>query len=77
MRSRPPWRDGNGRSATCAVEGEPDFPQVGINLNVLAPGEGMSVYHWEADQEDFLVLAGTARGCPPGTARAGCPARTY
>jgi uncharacterized cupin superfamily protein len=54
------WRHGEGRAAICEFEGEPEFPQVGINLNVLAPGETMAMYHWEADQEDFLVLAGEA-----------------
>jgi uncharacterized cupin superfamily protein len=52
------WRHGEGRPAICMFEGEPEFPQLGINLNVLAPGEPMAMYHWEADQEDFLVLAG-------------------
>jgi uncharacterized cupin superfamily protein len=36
------------------------FPQLGMNLVVLSPGETMGMYHWEADQEDFLVLAGEA-----------------
>jgi uncharacterized cupin superfamily protein len=54
------WRDGNGRAAICEFEGEPEFSQLGINLSVLAPGETMAMYHWEADQEDFLVLAGEA-----------------
>jgi uncharacterized cupin superfamily protein len=27
---------------------------------VLARGEPMAMYHWEADQEDFLVLSGEA-----------------
>ena len=35
-------------------------PQVGCNLFVLAPGNPMAMYHWEADQEGFLVLAGEA-----------------
>ena len=34
--------------------------QLGINLTVLGPGEPMAMYHWEADQEDFLVLSGEA-----------------
>jgi uncharacterized cupin superfamily protein len=34
--------------------------QVGVNLFVLGPGESMSMYHWEADQEGFLVLSGEA-----------------
>jgi hypothetical protein len=37
-----------------------DDAQVGANLFVLAPGQPMSMYHWEADQEDFLVLSGEA-----------------
>jgi uncharacterized cupin superfamily protein len=54
------WRDADGRGAICVFEGEPEFSQLGINLSVLAPGEPMAMYHWEADQEDFLVLAGEA-----------------
>jgi quercetin dioxygenase-like cupin family protein len=34
--------------------------QFGANLFVLEPGQPMSMYHWEADQEGFLVLAGEA-----------------
>jgi uncharacterized cupin superfamily protein len=37
-----------------------DDAQLGVNLFVLGPGEPMSMYHWEADQEDFLVLSGEA-----------------
>ena len=54
------WWHGPGRSAICDFEGEQDFTQLGINLTVLGPGEPMAMYHWEADQEDFLVLAGEA-----------------
>jgi uncharacterized cupin superfamily protein len=54
------WRHGEGRGARLDFEGETEFPQVGINLFVLAPGEPMGMYHWEADQEDFLVLSGEA-----------------
>jgi uncharacterized cupin superfamily protein len=55
-----PWRDGPDRTAVCDFEGKLDFPQLGINLSVVAPGELMAMYHWEADQEDFLVLSGEA-----------------
>jgi uncharacterized cupin superfamily protein len=41
-------------------EGDVEFPQVGISLFVLGPGEPIGVYHWEADQEDFLVISGEA-----------------
>jgi uncharacterized cupin superfamily protein len=54
------WRHAPGRGAVCDLEGETDFAQLGINPFVLAPGEPMAMYHWEADQEDFLVLAGEA-----------------
>jgi uncharacterized cupin superfamily protein len=54
------WRHADGRSAVCDFEGASEFPQLGININVLAPGQSIGMYHWEADQEDFLVLAGEA-----------------
>jgi len=54
------WRPGQGRGAYCVFEGEPEFSQLGIHLVALGPGEPMSMYHWEADQEDFLVLSGEA-----------------
>jgi uncharacterized cupin superfamily protein len=54
------WRDGEGRPAICDLEGDAEFSQLGVNLSVLAPGEPMAMYHWETDQEDFLVLAGEA-----------------
>jgi uncharacterized cupin superfamily protein len=54
------WRPGQGRGAFCIFEGEPEFSQYAIHLVALAPGEPMAMYHWEADQEDFLVLAGEA-----------------
>ena len=54
------WRERPGRGFRCVFEGEPDFPQLGVSLYVLAPGEPIGMYHWEADQEDFLVLAGEA-----------------
>ncbi len=34
--------------------------QVGANLWVLGPGDPMAMYHWEGDQEGFLVLSGEA-----------------
>ncbi len=52
------WHERPGRGVLCDFEGEPEFSQLGINIQVLGPGEPMSMYHWEADQEDFLVLSG-------------------
>ena len=54
------WYHAEGRSAFCDLEGEQDFPQLGVNVQVLGPGQPMSRYHWEADQEDFLVVSGEA-----------------
>jgi uncharacterized cupin superfamily protein len=54
------WRYAKGRGAVCPFGDEAEFPQLGVNLFVLAAGEPMGMYHWEADQEDFLVVAGEA-----------------
>ena len=54
------WRHREGRGDMVVFEGDTEFPQFGIHLYVLGPGEPMGMYHWEADQEDFLVLAGEA-----------------
>jgi len=55
-----PWRHAPGRGSVGDFEGDSEFPQVGVNPFVLGPGDAMSMYHWEADQEDFLVVAGEA-----------------
>jgi uncharacterized cupin superfamily protein len=50
----------NELGAYCPFEGDEGgrFEQLGINLNVLPPGEPMAMYHEEPGQEDFLVLSG-------------------
>jgi uncharacterized cupin superfamily protein len=55
-----PWRHAEGRGSVCLFEGDVDFTQLGLNPFVLGPGEPMAMYHWEADQEDFLVVSGEA-----------------
>ena len=52
------WRDYGPLGAACDFEGKRPFKQLGINLNVLNPGERMSMYHREKNQEGFLVLSG-------------------
>ena len=63
--------------------GEHEFPQVGLSLRVIEPGQPSAMYHGESNQEDFLVLAGECllliegeerplkawdfAHCPPGT----------
>jgi uncharacterized cupin superfamily protein len=77
------WFELEGRGLRPGLQGKGDFPQLGIGLYVLGPGEPMAMYHWETDQEDFLVLSGEALlviegeerplrewdfvHCPPGT----------
>jgi len=54
------WTGGNGRSAICKFERDDDrFEQLGLNVNVIEPGELSTLYHAEGAQEDFLVLAGS------------------
>jgi uncharacterized cupin superfamily protein len=54
------WADRGPRGKICDFEGQIEFEQVGVNIFVLGPGDPMSMYHWEADQEDFLVISGEA-----------------
>jgi uncharacterized cupin superfamily protein len=58
------WRHVEGRGAVSLVgddfEGARRFEQLGVNPFVLGPGEPMSLYHWEGDQENFLVVSGEA-----------------
>jgi uncharacterized cupin superfamily protein len=52
------WKDEGPLGSYCTFEGKRRFPQVGINISVLEPGEAMGLYHREKAQEGFLVLAG-------------------
>jgi uncharacterized cupin superfamily protein len=45
----------------CDFEGTPPFEQVGVNLNILQPGQPMTMYHRKGHQEGFLVIAGEWR----------------
>jgi uncharacterized cupin superfamily protein len=67
-------------------EAETFFPMLGMSIRVMNAGEVSTTYHWETEQEDFLVLAGQALAiiegeerllkqwdfvhCPPGTKHA-------
>jgi len=54
------WRGTEGRGSLTDFDGDYEFAQVGIHVFVLEPGSPMSMYHWEVDQEDFLVVSGEA-----------------
>jgi uncharacterized cupin superfamily protein len=67
-----PWYERDGRGFYCEFEGfdgRVSFAQYGLNVTVLRPGEPMAMYHWEADQEDFLVVSGEALAIVEGEER--------
>jgi quercetin dioxygenase-like cupin family protein len=54
-----PWATNEARGAACLFESdEVSFPQVGFTIAVIQPGQVPGMYHREANQENFLVLAG-------------------
>jgi uncharacterized cupin superfamily protein len=89
------WLTNEAFGARCVFEadarvlrGRPDlsghrFADLGLTLQVVRPGQASGLYHAEANQEDFLVLAGECllvvegqerplrawdfAHCPPGT----------
>jgi uncharacterized cupin superfamily protein len=63
-----PWMNRDGARAM-VKQGKADFSQLGVGLVVLEPGEPMAMYHWETDQEDFLVLSGEALAVVEGEER--------
>jgi uncharacterized cupin superfamily protein len=55
-----PGRDSLPLTGCDEFEAETYFPMLGMSIQVLAPGEPNSMYHWETEQEDFLLLSGEA-----------------
>jgi uncharacterized cupin superfamily protein len=53
----PWWRSGYSGAST-SFEGEPEFPEFGLNVHVLWSGQPSGLYHRESVQEDFLVVSG-------------------
>jgi uncharacterized cupin superfamily protein len=78
-----PWWRHEKFGASCYFEGESEFPEVGVGVKVLWPGQPNGMYNSEQAQEDFLVLSGESLlliegeerplqawdfvHCPPGT----------
>jgi uncharacterized cupin superfamily protein len=52
------WLDNEAFGRYTPFQGDVRFPQLGINVAVLAPGQPACMYHGESNQEGFLVLAG-------------------
>lgn len=86
------WFDkpGQGHSVSLTgyneYEAETFFPMLGMSIRVAGPGDATTTYHWETEQEGFLVLSGEGIAiiegeerplkqwdfvhCPPGTRHA-------
>jgi uncharacterized cupin superfamily protein len=60
------WIDNPGQGHSLPLTGwdeyeaESFFPMLGVAIRVMEPGEPSAIYHWETEQEDFLVLSGEA-----------------
>ena len=52
------WWHHDTFGSSVIFEGDARFPQFGINIQVLEPGQPNCMYHGENAQEDFLVLSG-------------------
>lgn len=81
--SEAPWMATERFGKGCRFEGMTRFPDVGVNLRIIEPGQPACLYHREEAQEDFFVMAGECLlvveeqerhlkaghfvHCPPGT----------
>jgi len=60
------WSIKPGQGHSCSFTGSDEyeaetfFPMLGMSIRVMQPGDVSTTYHWETEQEDFLVLAGEA-----------------
>ena len=54
------WMTHHAFGSGCVFESRQaaPFPELGINISVVAPGQALCLYHEEDAQEDFLVLGG-------------------
>ncbi|MGD8329525.1 MAG: cupin domain-containing protein [Acidobacteriota bacterium] len=52
------WYRSERFGTLCRFEGDARFPELGINLRVLEPGQPACLYHRESAQEDFFVVSG-------------------
>lgn len=56
------WMTHHAFGSGCVFESRENapFPELGINISTVSPGQPLCLYHRESAQEDFLVLAGEA-----------------
>jgi uncharacterized cupin superfamily protein len=56
------WMTSEKFGSACDFESRAvSFPQLGINISVLEPGQPNCLYHSESQQEAFLVLSGECK----------------
>lgn len=81
--SEAPWMSTERFGGGCRFEGNIVFPDIGVHLRTIEPGQPACLYHREEAQEDFFVVAGECIlvveeqerhlkaghfiHCPPGT----------
>jgi uncharacterized cupin superfamily protein len=54
------WIHHDQLGSVVTFEGEERFPELGINIGVMQPGQPACMYHGENAQENFLILSGEA-----------------
>jgi uncharacterized cupin superfamily protein len=52
------WLENDAFGRYTTFQGDVRFPEVGVNIAVLEPGQPGCLYHREDNQEGFLVLSG-------------------
>lgn len=65
----PAMRHERGGSVVRFESHDEAFPDLGINIRVLEPGQPNGLYHSESVQEDFLVLSGRCTAIVDGEKR--------
>ena len=63
------WATNPAFGRRCILEQDGKFPQTGVGIHVLEPGQPNCRYHREEAQEDFLVLQGECTLLVAGHAR--------
>ena len=65
------WRNEGPLGLYCNFEGKRRFPQLGININILEPGQSLGMYHREKRRR----ISSSSRASAPDHRGAGAPAR--
>jgi uncharacterized cupin superfamily protein len=69
------WSDKPGQGFSVSLTGRDEyeaetfFPMLGMSIRVARKGDVTTTYHWETEQENFLVLAGEGLAIIEGVER--------